>query len=119
MQTVQKTGMVSSWSFVGAMMQIKVSIGLYVRWVTFAWCLALFTLRVSVRGLSCRTAEARGDSTGAVLGQGTDHVILLVCWGKDANQGQYWIVHEMGYVRVAFGALYVESQCSWAVVQNC
>ena len=60
--------MVSSWSFVGATMQIKVSIGSCVRWVTFAWRLALFTLRVSVRGLSCRTAEACGNSTGAVLG---------------------------------------------------
>ena len=68
------------------------------------WRLALSMLRVSVRGLSCRTPEARGDSTGAVLGQ-----------------GQYWIVRyswELGYVRVAFGALNVESQCSWAVVQN-
>ena len=37
-------------------------------WVTFAWRLVLSMLRVSVRGLSCRTAEARGDSTGAVLG---------------------------------------------------
>ena len=32
---------------------------------------------------------------------------------------QYWIVREMGYVRVVFGALYVESQCPLAVVQNC
>ena len=38
--------------------------------VTFVWRLALRMLRVSVRGLSCRTAEARGVSTGAVLGQG-------------------------------------------------
>ena len=45
-----------------------VSIGLCVRWVEFAWRLALFTLRVSVLGPSCRTAEARGDSTCAVLG---------------------------------------------------
>ena len=75
-------------------------------------------LRVSVRGLSCRTAEARGESTGAVLGQSPDHDILLV-WGKDASQGQYRIVREMGYVCVAFGALNVEGMCSWAVVQNC
>ena len=59
-----------------------------------------------------------GISAVAVLGQGTDHVISVICWGKDASQGQYWIVREMGYVRVAFGALNVESQCSWAVVQS-
>ena len=45
--------------------------------------------------------------------------VLVVCWGNDASQGQYWIVREMGYVRVAFGALHVVCQCSWAVVQNC
>ena len=56
------------WSFVGATLQIKVSIGSCVRWVTFEWRLALFTLRVSVLGLSCTTSEARGDSTGAILG---------------------------------------------------
>ena len=39
-------------------------------WATFAWRLTLSVLRVSVLGLACRTAEARGDSTGAVLGQG-------------------------------------------------
>ena len=66
----------SSWSFAEAKMQVKVSIGscailgenMETSWVTFAWCLALSMLRVSVRGLSCRTAEASGDSTGAVLG---------------------------------------------------
>ena len=65
------------------------------------------------------SAENCGSSTVAALGQGTDHVISVVCWGKDASQGQYWIVREMGYVRVAFGALNVQSQCSWAVVLNC
>ena len=37
---------------------------------------------------------------------------------KDADQGQYWVVRVIGYVRVAFCALNVKSQCLWAVVQN-
>ena len=45
-------------------------------------------------------------------------VISVVCWGKDASQGQFGSC-EMGYVRVAFDAFNVESQCSWARVQNC
>ena len=56
----------------------------------------------------------------------TDHVILVVGCGKDASQGQYWVVrylgrslYELGYVRVAFGALSAESQCSWTFVLNC
>ena len=61
-----------SWSFVGAKMQVKVSIGSCARWVTFAWRLMPSMLRVCAHGLSCRTAEARGNSTVAVLGQVAD-----------------------------------------------
>lgn len=66
------------------------------------------------------------DYTGGIahgLGLTTDHVISVVGWGQDDEEGLYWIVRnswgqywgENGFVRVRSGALALERSCAWAV----
>lgn len=53
----------------------------------------------------------------------TDHVVSVTGWGTDPEKGFFWLVRnswgeywgEMGFVKVAKGALNLEDQCSWAV----
>jgi len=69
------------------------------------------------------------DYTGGIIhdtpGEEIDHIISVTGWGKDEASGiRYWYVRnswgeywgEMGFARVAFGNLQIESDCAWAVV---
>jgi len=62
----------------------------------------------------------------------TDHVVSVVGWGTDKQEGQYWMVRnswgefwgEDGFVRVKFGALMLDSRvpllagCAWATPKD-
>jgi len=72
--------------------------------------------------LKYQTGIAKGFSILA------DHVVSVVGWGTDPQEGMYWIVRnswgeywgEQGYVRVQAGwkSLALQGQCAWAVPQD-
>jgi len=83
-------------------------------------------------GIDAMPIEKYTGGIASDAGSGIDHVVSVVGWGSSSAEekaagapDQYWIVRnswgeywgEMGYVRVAKGnnALFLESQCAWAV----
>ena len=83
-------------------------------WVTFAWRLALSMLRVCVRGLPCQFLDkALTMSSGSFVAAKVHVKVSIgscaILWENTVTVG----------LRSRGGALYVESQCFLAVVQNC
>jgi len=73
--------------------------------------------------IACTIAadDIRNYEDGIATGGGwTDHVVSVVGWGTDAQEGLYWMVRnswgeywgEGGYVRVKSGALSLEESCA-------
>lgn len=86
---------------------------------------------ISNRGpIACGVDASALDeyTTGIVttVSSSTNHIISVVGWGTDAQEGSYWIMRnswgeywgEHGYARVKFGAINIESSCSWAVPKD-
>eukprot|EP00930_Biecheleria_cincta_P061058 TRINITY_DN46627_c0_g1_i1.p1 TRINITY_DN46627_c0_g1~~TRINITY_DN46627_c0_g1_i1.p1 ORF type:complete len:724 (-),score=97.13 TRINITY_DN46627_c0_g1_i1:50-2038(-) len=83
------------------------------------------------RGPIACDVDAKGlvnYSSGIVRSKSTEtnHVVSIVGWGKDQQQGLYWIVRNSwgeywgmhGYAKVAEGAVNIESNCNWAVPKD-
>merc|ERR1712061_807058 len=80
--------------------------------------------------IGCRIASVplHTYTTGIANGSGnTDHIISVVGWGADAQDGFYWLIRnswgeywgENGFARVKSGALNLEDAgCTWAVPKD-
>merc|ERR1712224_8621 len=72
-------------------------------------------------GIDAQPLEDYESGIVTAAGAFTDHVISVVGWVRDSQVGlSFWIIRnswgeywgEMGYARVAFGALHIEDQCA-------
>merc|ERR1711957_702443 len=83
--------------------------------------------------LNCGSAgSCYGGSGGGTyqwiteIATNTNHIISVTGWGTDATEGKYWLMRnswgeswgEHGFARVKFGAINIESSCSWAVPKD-